>query len=110
MQNNLTKVQYFYGIRPGEVISLDLHHEHTLVARGAAVWVTRAGDPRDYWLMPGQRLVVEPGRRYWVSSDEVAEAELLREVAHRFPLARALRRWLAGRRASREANACASAA
>ncbi|QBC30424.1 DUF2917 domain-containing protein [Pandoraea sp. XY-2] len=110
MQNNLTKVQYFYGIRPGDVISLDLHHEHTLVARGAAVWVTRAGDPRDYWLMPGQRLAVEPGRRYWVSSDGVAEAELQREVAHRFSLARVLRRWLAGRRASRAANACAAAA
>ncbi|WP_374618959.1 DUF2917 domain-containing protein [Pandoraea sp.] len=110
MQNNLTKVQYFYGIRPGEVVTLDLHHEHTLVARGAAVWVTRAGDLRDYWLMPGQRLAIEPGRRYWVSSDDEAEAELQREVTHRSPLARALRKWLAGRRASREANGCTAAA
>ena len=110
MQNHLTKVQYFYGIRPGEMVTLDLHHEHTLVARGSAVWVTRAGDPRDYWLMPGQRLAVEPGRRYWVSSDDVAEAELEREVAHRFPLVRALSKWLAGRRAARESNACSAAA
>ncbi|AKM30936.1 hypothetical protein AB870_13680 [Pandoraea faecigallinarum] len=110
MQNNLTKVQYFYGLRPGEVITLDLHHEHTLVARGASVWVTRAGDPRDYWLAPGQRLAVEPGRRYWVSSEEAAEAELEREVAHRFPLLRVLRKWLAGRRAAREANSCTAAA
>ncbi|VVE86446.1 DUF2917 domain-containing protein [Pandoraea bronchicola] len=110
MQNNLTKVQYFYGIRPGEVVTLDLHHEHTLVARGSAVWVTRAGDPRDYWLMPGQRLAVEPGRRYWVSSDSVAEAQLEREVSRRFPLARVLRKWLAGRRAAREANSCTAAA
>lgn len=110
MQNHLTKVQYFYGMRPGEVVTLDLHQEHTLVARGAAVWVTRAGDPRDYWLMPGQRLAVEPGRRYWVSSDEAAEAELERDVAHRFPLARMLRKWLAGRRAAREVISCTAAA
>ncbi|APD13305.1 hypothetical protein RO07_10775 [Pandoraea pulmonicola] len=110
MQNNLTKVQYFYGIRPGEVVTLDLHHEHTLVARGAAVWVTRAGDPHDYWLMPGQRLAVEPGRRYWVSSDEGAEAQLERDVAHRFAITRVLRKWLAGRRAAREANSCTAAA
>lgn len=110
MQNNLTKVQYFYGLRPGEVITLDLHHEHTLVARGASVWVTRAGDLRDYWLAPGQRLAVEPGRRYWVSADETAEAELVREVSRRFPLMRLLRQWLAGRRAAREANSCTCAA
>ncbi|APD13597.1 DUF2917 domain-containing protein [Pandoraea pulmonicola] len=104
MQSNLTKVQYFYGIRPGEVVTLDLHHEHTLVARGAAVWVTRAGDPHDYWLMPSQRLVVEPGRRYWVSSDENAEARLERDVAHRFTFVCGLRKWLTGRRAARESN------
>lgn len=110
MQNNLTKVQYFYGLRPGEVISLDLHHEHTLVARGAAVWVTRAGDPRDYWLAPGQRLAVEPGRRYWVSSEQDAEAALEREVAHRASPLALVRRWMAGRRAAREANSCTAAA
>ncbi|ODP35840.1 DUF2917 domain-containing protein [Pandoraea sp. ISTKB] len=110
MQNNLTKVQYVYGLRPGEVITLELHQEHTLVARGAPVWVTRAGDPRDYWLVPGQRLAVEPGRRYWMSSDAVGEAQLEREVLRRFPLARVLRKWLAGRRAAREANSCTAAA
>ncbi|GAB3625731.1 hypothetical protein PTE30175_04345 [Pandoraea terrae] len=110
MQSNLTKVQYFYGLRPGEVISLDFHHEHTLVARGAAVWVTRAGDPADYWLKPGQRLQVEPGRRYWLSSEAAAQAQLERHVSRRFSPLRLLSRWLAGRRAAREDISCPAAA
>lgn len=110
MQNNLTKVQYFYGLQPGEVVTLDLHHEHTLVAHGAAVWVTRAGDSRDYWLTPGQSLSIEPGRRYWVSAEDAAEAELERLVARRYSPVQALRQWLEGRRAGREVNACTAAA
>lgn len=39
-----------------------------LQALGAAVWVTREGDPDDTVLAPGEALAVRAGERLWLSS------------------------------------------
>lgn len=98
MQTTLTKIHYFYGLRPGELVMLRMSRQHTLRARHAPLWVTRAGDPADYWVMPGESLTLGRGQRYWISAEQKAELRLERPASSAASLTRRLRAWLRGDR------------
>ncbi len=45
-----------------------------LRACSGRIWVTRQGDPRDYWVERGQLLAVAAGEVLWLGSDEYGHA------------------------------------
>jgi len=64
-------------LRPG--------HAHQLsIARGT-IWITRTGDPADYWLRPGATLPLAPGQTLWLSVEPGTSARI---VLHRTPRSR----------------------
>lgn len=52
---SMQEVQYILGTEPA-----------WLLATGGRLWVTRAGDPADHVLAPGERLPVRRGDRLWL--------------------------------------------
>lgn len=101
MQKTLTKVQYYHNLHAGQVVALHLFRPHTLQARNAPVWVTRADDATDYWIMPGESFELEGGRQHWISTDQPAELQLEYPVGRAVSLMRRLRDWLKPRQSTR---------
>ena len=56
---SMQEVQYILGTEPA-----------WLLATGGRLWVTRAGDPADHVLAPGERLPVRRGDRLWLGGWE----------------------------------------
>jgi quercetin dioxygenase-like cupin family protein len=72
---------------------------HALRARGLAVesgqvWATRLGDAADYWLRPGESLMLEPGQTLWLSAEHGESARIVISLTPRTAWSeRAARAW-----------------
>jgi hypothetical protein len=61
---------------------------HAVRARGLAVesgqvWATRLGDAADYWLLPGESLMLEAGQTVWLSAEQGEMARIVINLAPR---------------------------
>ncbi|HTI17062.1 MAG TPA: DUF2917 domain-containing protein [Trinickia sp.] len=58
-----------FEIEPRETAAMMIEHSTRLSVEGASVWVTRSNDVEDYWLCPGDSLLLRRGERLWLSVD-----------------------------------------
>lgn len=61
-----------YRLNAGEQASCRVEagtHMRMAGAPGARLWLTRAGDRRDHWLMAGQCLELAEGGEWWLSNE-----------------------------------------
>jgi len=69
--NTLKKlaVQTLFAVPAGQTQLWEVGTRGRVAASAGRIWVTREGDPADYWLDQGLTLQVAPGDRLWVGVD-----------------------------------------
>lgn len=69
--NTLKKlaVQTLFAVPRGPAQLWEVSTKGRVTARAGCIWITREGDPADYWLEHGLTLQVSPGDRLWVGVD-----------------------------------------
>ena len=74
--NTLKKlaVQTLFAVPAGQAQLWEVGTRGRVAARAGRIWVTREGDPADYWLEHGLTLQVSAGDRLWVAVDGDREA------------------------------------
>lgn len=74
--NTLKKlaVQTLFAVPAGQAQLWEVSAKGRVAARAGRIWVTREGDPADYWLEQGLTLQVSPGDRLWVGVEGDREA------------------------------------
>lgn len=58
-----------FEVQPGETVPLRVSRGVALTIDGERVWITRSADEHDYWIAPGESLVLRPGELMWLSTD-----------------------------------------
>lgn len=63
-------------IERGETVPLVVAHSTRLTIKGAPVWLTRSNDVEDYYLLPGQALMLRRGERLWIGTEGAEPARV----------------------------------
>ncbi|WP_232256418.1 DUF2917 domain-containing protein [Caballeronia glathei] len=88
------RVVVYFEVQPRQTLSWRVAHDGELRVHQAAAWLTRHGDPYDYWAKPGDVVRLMRGERVWLSSDADAPLEVS-VTSYRHAGTTQLRRWLA---------------
>jgi quercetin dioxygenase-like cupin family protein len=103
-----TRVVEYFEVQPRQTLSWRLARDAELRVGEGALWLTREGDPYDYWLVPGDVARLSRGERVWVSTDRERPLEASLTTYRHTGLTQA-GRWLARiwPRIARDSNASA---
>jgi quercetin dioxygenase-like cupin family protein len=84
----------YFDVQPRQTLSWRVARDAELRVDEASVWLTREGDPYDYWLLPGDVACLARGERVWVSSDAQGPLEVSLTTYRRTGMTQ-FGRWLA---------------
>jgi hypothetical protein len=66
-----------FEVQTGKPAALRVDCSRTLVIEAGTVWLTRSGDPTDYWLDSGASLTLRAGETLWLSAEHADTARIL---------------------------------